>query len=37
MLEDVPVETNLVLNETHKTNNNHEMQNDVIVIYKKVV
>jgi hypothetical protein len=39
ILEDVTVETNLVLMKLEKprTNNNHLMQNDEIVIDKKVV
>jgi hypothetical protein len=39
ILEDVTVETNLVLKKFEKprTNNNHLMQNDEIVIDKKVV
>jgi hypothetical protein len=39
ILEDITVETNLVLMKLEKprTNNNHLMQNDEIVIDKKVV
>jgi hypothetical protein len=39
ILEDVTVETNLVLMKLEKprTNNNHLMQNDEIVVDKKVV
>jgi hypothetical protein len=35
MLKDEIVETNFVWNETQENNNNHEMQNDAIVILKK--
>ncbi len=37
MFEDLIVESNFVINETQETISNHEMQNDAIVIEKKVV